>query len=214
MKEGKTMLNELIERYPSLSVCKEDIQKAEKMMLDTYYAGGKILICGNGGSCADSGHIVGELMKGFMLQRKMSDTEAEKFRTALGDDAVRFINKLQRAIPAISLTEQSALISAYANDCDAELVYAQLVYGYAKEGDMLIAISTSGNSKNAVAAAKVAKALGIKTLALTGMRESELSALSDCTVKVPEIETFKVQELHLPVYHYLCAAVERAIFGV
>jgi len=207
------MLNELMTRYPQLKVCEKAILSAEKMMLDTYREGGKILVCGNGGSAADSDHIVGELMKGFLLKRKMNDNTAKKFKDALGDGAEELVEKLQCGIPAISLPAQSAVLSAYVNDVDAELMYAQLVFGYAKEGDMLIAISTSGNSKNAYAAAKVAKALGIKTLALTGAADSKLSALCDCTVKVPETETFKVQELHLPVYHYLCASVERTLFG-
>lgn len=208
------MLGELISRYPKLLICQNEIQKAEKMILNTYFRDGKILVCGNGGSCADSIHIVGELMKGFLNKRKMSDATADNFRAVLGDDAERFIDKLQCAIPAISLTEQSALLSAYINDVDAELMYAQLVFGYAKKGDMLIVLSTSGNSKNVVAAVKVAKALGISTLALTGESESTLSALCDCTIRVPEKDTFKVQELHLPIYHYLCATVEKKIFDV
>ncbi|MBR2370734.1 MAG: SIS domain-containing protein [Clostridia bacterium] len=200
-------------RYPQLKVCEESILTAEKMMLDTYLKGGKILVCGNGGSAADADHIVGELMKGFLLRRKMSPLTAKKFEAALGSDAEEFIKKLQCGIPAISLPAQSAVLSAYANDVDAELMYSQLVFGYAMDEDMLIAISTSGNSKNVFAAAKVAKAIGIKTLALTGGADSKLSALCDCTVKVPESETFKIQELHLPVYHYLCASVERTLFN-
>lgn len=207
------MLNELMTRYPQLKVCEESILTAEKMMLDTYLKGGKILVCGNGGSAADADHIVGELMKGFLLRRKMSPLTAKKFEAALGSDAEEFIKKLQCGIPAISLPAQSAVLSAYANDVDAELMYSQLVFGYAMDEDMLIAISTSGNSKNVFAAAKVAKAIGIKTLALTGGADSKLSALCDCTVKVPESETFKIQELHLPVYHYLCASVERTLFN-
>ena len=207
------MLDELIMRYPQLKACETDIISAREMMLDTYHCGGKILVCGNGGSCADSDHIVGELMKGFLLTRKMSDESAGKFRERLGEDAEEFIEKLQCAIPAISLPAQIAVLSAYANDVDAELMYAQLVFGYAREGDMLITLSTSGNSKNAVAAAKVAKALGVKTLALTGEKESKLSEICDCTVRVPERETFKIQEMHLPVYHYLCAALEKTLFG-
>ena len=206
------MSDELMMRYPQLKACEDDILKAKDMMLHTYYGGGKILVCGNGGSCADSDHIVGELMKGFRLKRKMNEKTAEKFRETLGEWADFFIERLQRAVPAISLPAQSAVLTAYANDVDAELMYAQLVFGYASEADMLIAISTSGNSKNAAAAAKVAKALGTRTLALTGANESVLSGLCDCTVKVPETETFKVQELHLPVYHYLCAEVEKTLF--
>ena len=207
------MMDELLERYPALAQCKEDILAAEELMMDTYKKGGKILVCGNGGSCSDSEHIVGELMKGFLLHRHMSVEQEKKFRDILGDEAQMFIDKLQGGIPAISLPSQSAVLSAYVNDVDPELMYAQLVFGYARPEDLLIAISTSGNSKNAVAAAKVAKVMGMSTLALTGARDSKLSAICDCTVKVPQTETFKVQEFHLPVYHYLCASVENRIFG-
>jgi D-sedoheptulose 7-phosphate isomerase len=207
------MLKELFERYPALAACKDDILAAEELMMDAYKSGGKIMVCGNGGSCSDSEHIVGELMKGFLLMRHMDAATEKKFRDALGDDADEFVDKLQGGIPAISLPSQSAVLSAFVNDVDPSLMYAQLVYGYAREGDLLIAISTSGNSKNAVAAAKVAKAMGIKSLALTGERESKLSEICTNTVRVPEVETFKVQELHLPVYHYLCASVEKRIFG-
>ena len=207
------MLKELFERYPSLAACEADILAAEEQMMAAYKSGGKIMVCGNGGSCADSEHIVGELMKGFLLMRHMDKATEQKFRDVLGDDADEFVDKLQGGIPAISLPSQSAVLSAFVNDVDPALMYAQLVYGYAREGDLLISISTSGNSKNAVAAAKVAKAMGIATLALTGANDSKLSAICDTTVRVPETETFKVQELHLPVYHYLCASVEKRIFG-
>ncbi|MBE6596206.1 MAG: SIS domain-containing protein [Ruminococcaceae bacterium] len=207
------MLNELMERYPSLRCCEAEIERARDMILDTYRRGGKILVCGNGGSAADSDHIVGELMKGFILPRKMDKTCADKFKDALGDESEELVEKLQRGIPAISLPAQSVVLSAYINDVDADLMYAQLVFGYARPEDMLIAISSSGNSRNVVAAAKVAGVMGMKTLALTGEKESKLSAACDCTVRVPETETFKVQELHLPVYHYLCAAVEKTLFG-
>ena len=206
-------LTELFERYPALQAIEKDIVTAENMMLDTYYKGGKILACGNGGSCSDANHIVGELMKGFLLKRPMTAEIRAKFEDALGEEAADFAKKLQRGIPAIALDAANALFTAYANDVDADYVYAQLVFGYAKENDMLIGISTSGNSKNVVNAMKAAKALGIKTLGLTGARESKLSAIADCTIRVPETETFKVQEYHLPVYHYLCAIVEEKIFG-
>ncbi len=207
------MLKELFERYPSLSACEADILAAEEQMMAAYNSGAKIMVCGNGGSCADSDHIVGELMKGFLLMRRMDKATEQKFRDALGDDADEFVDKLQGGIPAISLPSQGAVLSAFVNDVDPALMYAQLVYGYARKGDLLIAISTSGNSKNVVAAAKVAKAMGISTLALTGAKDSKLSELCDTTLRVPETETFKVQEMHLPVYHYLCAAVEKRIFG-
>lgn len=195
-------MEELLERYPKLSVCREDIEKASRLIYDTYKNGGKVLVCGNGGSAADSEHIVGELMKGFMKKREVSD---ERIPESLRKN-------MQGSLPAISLPSQCAVLSAFVNDVEPEMMYAQLVYGYAKENDLVIGISTSGNSKNVVNAVKVAKCMGVKTLSLTGEKESKLSGLSDVTVKVPETETFKVQELHLPVYHYLCAYVENMLF--
>ena len=192
----------LLNRYPSLQACRDDIEKALNLILDTYKNGGKVLVCGNGGSAADSEHIVGELMKGFMLKRPVFD---ERIPTHLKDN-------LQGALPAISLPSQSAVISAFANDVAADMVYAQLVYGYAKENDLVIGISTSGNSKNVVNAVEVAKCVGASTLALTGENASRLSEICDVTIKVPESETYKVQELHLPVYHYLCAKTEQTMF--
>ena len=208
------MLNELITRYPLLASIREEIENAYNTIVECYENGGKVLIVGNGGSAADAEHIVGELMKGFLLTRPMDEQTAHVFDEALGQEAAApFKQKLQGGIRAISLPAQSAVLSAYANDVDAAYVYAQMVYGYGKPGDLLIGISTSGNSANVVNAAMVARARGVATLALTGERESKLSALCDCTVRVPEKETFRVQELHLPVYHYLCAAVEHALFG-
>lgn len=192
----------LYERYPALEVCKEDIEKALGLMIDTYQKGGKILICGNGGSASDSEHIVGELLKGFMLKRPVTDERIpEHLRKGL-----------QGSLPAISLPSQSAILSAFINDVDPEMMYAQLVYGYAKPEDLVIGLSTSGNSKNVVNALEVAKCVGAKTLALTGERESKMSELSDVTIRVPATETYKVQEYHLPVYHYLCAEVEKTFF--
>lgn len=195
-------MEELLERYTKLSVCREDIEKASRLIYDTYKNGGKVLVCGNGGSAADSEHIVGELMKGFLKKREVSD---ERIPESLRKN-------MQGSLPAISLPSQCAVLSAFVNDVEPEMMYAQLVYGYAKENDLVIGISTSGNSKNVVNAVKVAKCMGVKTLSLTGEKESKLSGLSDITVKVPETETFKVQELHLPVYHYLCAYVENMLF--
>ena len=193
----------LYDKYPALEVCREDIEKALQLILDTYRRGGKVLVCGNGGSAADSEHIVGELMKGFLLKRPVADERIpQKLREGL-----------QGALPAISLPSQCAILSAFINDVDPEMMYAQLVYGYAGENDLLIGLSTSGNSKNVVNAIEVAKNLGMKTLSLTGQRTSRMSELSDVTIRVPETETYKVQEYHLPVYHYLCAEVERDIFG-
>lgn len=159
-------------------------------------------MCGNGGSAADSEHIVGELMKGFLSKREVTDERIPE----------RLRENLQGALPAISLPSQCAILSAFVNDVEPDMMYAQMVYGYAKENDLVIGISTSGNSKNVVNAVEVAKCVGAKTLSLTGQNESKLSELSDVTIRVPETETYKVQELHLPVYHYLCAGVEKAMF--
>ena len=209
-----TKLDELFQRYPALKECEQDITGALALMNETYKNGGKILVCGNGGSCSDAQHIVGELMKGFLLKRPMTAEQKNAFANALGEeDAENFASRLQRGIPAIALDGMSALFTAYLNDADAEYVYAQAVFGYGKPGDLLIGISTSGNSKNVVLAAKAAKALGVRTIALTGKKESKLSALCDVTVRVPETETFKIQEYHLPVYHYLCAEMEDTFFG-
>ena len=193
----------LYETYPKLCTCREDIDKALQLMTDTYKNGGTVLVCGNGGSCADSEHIVGELMKGFLLKRTICDERIPK----------DIVNYLQGALPAISLPSQSAVLSAFINDVEPSMMYAQLVYGYAKETDLLLALSTSGNSTNVVNAARVAKAMGIRVLAMTGERESRLSELCDVTIRVPAVETYKVQELHLPVYHYLCAMVENEFFA-
>ena len=195
-------MNELLKRYPILKKCENDINNALKLMIDTYKNGGKVLVCGNGGSAADSEHIVGELMKGFLLKRPVTDERIP--------EQIRI--KLQGSLPAISLPSQCAILSAYINDVDPEMMYAQLVYGYAKKNDLVIGISTSGNSKNIVNAVETAKSMGVKTITFTGKNESKLSELSDVTIKAPETETFKVQELHLPVYHYLCAEIEKYFF--
>lgn len=195
-------MTELLNRYPCLNQCRESIEKALELIINTYKNGGKVLVCGNGGSAADCEHIVGELMKGFMKKREVEDIRIpEEMR-----------KNLQGALPAISLPSQCAVLSAFINDVEAEMMYAQLVYGYAKKDDLVIGLSTSGNSKNVVNAIEVAKCLGVKTLSLTGKNESKLSEISDVTIRVPETETYKVQELHLPVYHYLCAEVEKAMF--
>lgn len=193
-----TDAKELISRYPILAECENDIEKAAELMIDTYKNGGKILVCGNGGSASDSEHIVGELMKGFLKKRPVTDRRIpENMR-----------DNLQGSLPAISLPSQCGILSAFINDVDPKMMYAQLVYGYAKPEDLIIGLSTSGNSENVVNAIKVAKAMGMKAVAMTGIKESKMSEISDVTVKVPDTETFKIQELHLPVYHYLCAKTE------
>lgn len=195
-------MKELLNRYPKLAECSEDIEKALDLMMNTYKNGGKILVCGNGGSAADSEHIVGELMKGFMSKREVNDERIPK----------ELRKNLHGALPAISLPSQCAVLSAFINDVEPSMMYAQMVYGYANKNDLVIGISTSGNSNNVVNAVEVASCMGVKTLALTGKSESKLSKISTVTIRVPETETYKVQELHLPVYHYLCAGVESKMF--
>ncbi|MBQ8402848.1 MAG: SIS domain-containing protein [Clostridia bacterium] len=196
-------LEELIARYPALSACKNEIDAAANIITETYRSGGKILLCGNGGSAADCDHIAGELLKGFLLPRKVENPNIP----------AEMREKLQGALPAVSLPSLTAALTASINDLDADFVYAQLLYGLAKPGDLLVAISTSGNSGNVLHAAELARALGVKTLALTGAGGGKLKAVSDVAICVPESETYLVQELHLPVYHFLCAETERRIFG-
>ena len=200
----------LFETYPALAGCKDDIISAYEMIADCYRNGGKVLVCGNGGSAADSEHIVGELMKGFNLRRPMPAELKEIF--AQTENGSRIADGLQMPLRAISLVSHTGLMTAFANDCDADLIFAQQVLGYGDKGDILIALSTSGNSKNVVYAAETAKALGVRVLAITGGKESRLSALGDVTVKLPAYTPFEVQEFTLPVYHALCAAVEAKFF--
>ncbi len=206
------MLDELLLRYPKLEVCKDDIIKAVVTIIDCYKNGGKLILCGNGGSCADCDHIVGELMKGFLKLRPLTDEKKEKMKKKcdLVDDEL--LSKLQGGLPAISLPSITALNSAFCNDVDPELMYAQPLMALGEKKDVLIAISTSGNSKNVFGAVKVAKALGVKVIGLTGNTGGKLKENADIAICVPEVETFKIQELHLPVYHYLCAAVEEYFF--
>jgi D-sedoheptulose 7-phosphate isomerase len=207
------MLNELLTRYPCLEACKEEIVAARDALIACYEADGKVMICGNGGSCADADHIVGELMKGFLSLRPLSEEKKREMKanTDLVDDEL--LAKLQGGLPAYSLPSMTALNMAFCNDVDPELIYAQPIMAMGRKNDVLIAISTSGNSKNVFGAVKVAKALGVTVIGLTGGKGGKLKEHADIAVVVPESETFKIQELHLPVYHYLCAAVEQHFFG-
>lgn len=191
-------IDTLISRYPVLAPLRESIVQAVKMIEDMHFSGGKLLLCGNGGSAADCEHISGELLKGFLLPRPQH---------------INGFEMLQGGIAAIPLPSLSALISAFSNDVAPELVYAQLTNVLAAENDVLFCISTSGNSKNVVLAAHLAKIKNIKTIALTGRDGGELKQLCTACICVPETETFKVQELHLPVYHAICAQCEEDIFG-
>lgn len=205
----QSILNGLIENYPELAPLREDINTAYEIICSVYENGGKLLACGNGGSAADADHIVGELMKGFLSKRPLSETEKASF----GENA-DVASKLQCGLPAISLCAHSGLMTAYINDCEPDCVFAQQVYGYSRNGgDVLIALSTSGNSANVVNAVKTANAVGVKSISITGSRESILSEISTVCLRLPSTETYRIQELTLPVYHCLCAMVEKRFFG-
>lgn len=201
----------LLNKYPSLKINEKELSDSIDLIISCYKNGGKILVCGNGGSAADSEHIVGELMKGFNKKRPLDEKEKQLF----GEDSagIYISSHLQNALPAISLVSQSGLITAFANDVDSNLVFAQQVWGYGKKGDILLALSTSGNSKNVFFAAKTASALGIKTIAVTGKKESLLSDFCDITLRLDALTPQTVQELTLPVYHFLCDAVEDELFA-
>ena len=203
----------LLQRFPELVCCKETIQQAYVLLEDSFAKGGKLLICGNGGSAADAEHIVGELMKSFVLKRKLDQDLCEKMCAVDEEMGAVLAKKLQGALPAIALDGHSSLTTAYMNDCEPLLCFAQQVNGYGAAGDVLLAITTSGNSKNVLYAATVAKAKGMTVIGLTGEKESKLSAMADVCIRVPEQETYRVQELHLPMYHTLCLMLEQRFFG-
>lgn len=201
----KAIIDELIMRYPALSVCKGDILAAFDVLSNSFASGGKLLVCGNGGSAADAEHIVGELVNKFKKRRPLPPKVAERLSPELS-------SRLMGALPAVSLVSMTGFLSAAANDIDWNVAFAQEVMGLACSGDILLAISTSGNSPNCVYAAQVAKAKGGVAIALTGASPSKLSQVCDISIRVPEAETFKIQELHLPVYHALCAMLEEELF--
>ena len=206
MKKGtEEIFEELFVRYPALEACRADVVAAFDALLAAYRGGGKVLVCGNGGSASDSEHIVGELLKEFKKHRDVPGEIAAKLRPEVAA-------ALEGSLPAISLVSMSGIVTAFANDVAWETAFAQQVLGLGEPGDVLIALSTSGNSANCVAAAEVMKAKGGKSVALTGERESRLSAVCDVTIRVPATETYKVQEFHLPVYHALCAMIEEEMF--
>lgn len=208
-----TYIDELISRYPKLESAKEDINKAYELIKETYENNGKLLVCGNGGSAADANHIVGELMKGFCLPRKVDTEFVQKLKSINEEEGEILAQKLQGALPAIALDNHTALSTAYLNDVDGLLCYAQQVMGYGNEGDVLLGISTSGNSKNVGYAVTTAKAKGLKTILLTGKTGGKLKDKVDAVICVDETDTFKIQELHLPVYHCLCLMLENYFFG-
>ena len=203
----------LVERYPSLESAKNDIVAAYLLLEESYENGGKLLVAGNGGSAADAEHIVGELMKGFKLPRKPEADFAEKLVAENQELGAVLAENLQGALPAIALDGHPALSTAYMNDCEPLLCFAQQVNGYGKAGDVFLGISTSGNSKNVLFAATTAHAKGMKVIGLTGAKDSKLKYMSDVCIKAPQTETYMIQELHLPIYHCMCLMLEDKFFA-
>ena len=213
MKEStKKIYEELLQRYPLLQAEKENILSAFQAIKATYQGGGTLFCAGNGGSAADCEHIVGELLKCFKKRRDIDSKTAGNLLKN-GEDGAFILSKLEGSLPAVSLVSQTGILTAFANDKAWETAIAQQLYGLAKAGDCFLALSTSGNSKNCVYAAMVAKAKDVRTVALTGENGGKLKEICDCCVCVPETETFKVQELHLPVYHCICAMLEEEFFA-
>lgn len=203
----------LIQRYPQFESCKQEIMNAYETLEKAYAAGRKLLVAGNGGSASDAEHIVGELMKEFKLKRKIYADQIDRLMQIDAEMGTVLAEHLQGSLPAISLVGEPSLTTAFMNDSVPVLVFAQQVNGLGKAGDVFLAISTSGNSKNILYAAVAAKSKGLKVIGLTGQRENQLERFADVTIHVPETETYKIQELHLPVYHCLCLMLEEKFFG-
>ena len=212
--QAEILLDQILARYPALLHLRQPIARAVEIICRCHRAGGQVLVCGNGGSAADAEHIVGELVKQFKLPRRISSEDQARLREALGEDASTHIAAhLQKGVRAISLVSQTSLTTAVANDTDATFIFAQQAYVYGKPGDVLMGLSTSGNSANVVKALQVGKAFGLSTLALTGANDCALDACSDVILKAPATETFEIQEFHLPIYHAICMMVEEKLFG-
>ena len=214
MNNDKYNIDTLIRRYPILKDCQEDIQKAYKLLEDCFSTKHKLLVAGNGGSCADAEHIVGELMKGFKDKRPINNDLANKIKDIDSNNGALLTERLQQGLPAIALNNHQGLNTAIINDVidGGELIYAQQILGYGEENDVFLAISTSGNSTNLYNACLVAKAKGLKTIALTGKDGGKLAKICDVSIVAPENETFMIQELHLPIYHTLCLMLENHFF--
>ena len=203
---------ELLARYPCLNTCKEDIYTAYEELLACYRRGGKLLVAGNGGSAADSEHIIGELQKSFRFDRRLDETLYQKLCEEYGEDGRQLASTLEGSFPAVTLTSMPAISTAFANDVNATACFAQMLSAMGRTGDVFLAISTSGNSENIRLALMIARAIGAVSILLTGGNGGVCRALTDITISVPESETFKIQELHLPIYHALCAMVEAELF--
>lgn len=208
-----TKINELIERFPKLEVSRESIEYAFEIMKKSFCNKGTLFTCGNGGSAADAEHMVGELMKGFLLSREVKSSTKSKLNDKFGETGMELASKLQEGLPAVSLNGHPSLATAFGNDVDFEMIFAQQVYVMGREGDVLLGFTTSGNSLNVINALKIANTFGIKTITMTGRNGGVCDNLAECCIKVPEDETYIVQELHLPIYHALCLQLEEEFYG-
>jgi D-sedoheptulose 7-phosphate isomerase len=212
MREQKeTVFSALFGQRPELTACRSSLEAAFQALTACFRGGNKLLICGNGGSAADSEHIVGELMKGFRSRRPVPEGRVAGLRRLYGEEGGRIAGNLQGALPAISLVSQISLCTAITNDVSADMTFAQQVFGYGRKGDALIAISTSGEAANVINAVKVARALQLRTIALTGQRGT-LGEIAEIAIGVPGEDTARIQELHMVVYHALCSALEAELF--
>ena len=210
------IIDELIGRYGALDVCRANLFDAVERICDAFRNGNKLITCGNGGSASDAMHIVGEMMKGFLLPRTIENFRpefVERARELFPSDVEYFKANLQAALPAVSLVGETSLLTAFANDVTPRLIFAQQVFGIGRRGDVLLAISTSGNSENILFAVEVAKIMGITVVAMTGRRGGRLRHLSDVSICVPADKSYTIQEFHLPIYHMLCLAAENEFFG-
>lgn len=205
-------LETLVGKYPELSECLPDINEAFERLNTCYHNGGKVMLCGNGGSASDCEHIVGELMKGFMKKRPVSDSFSQSLIEKYPGEGSYLSEHLQGALPAISLVSHTSLMTAFSNDVAPDMVFAQQVFGYGKKADAVVGLSTSGNSKNVLQALKVADVMGLATIGLTGKDGGAMKELCDTTIIVPWDETPDIQERHLPIYHALCIMLEEAFF--
>ena len=213
MMEKNCFMEQLLKRYPALSVCAEQIMRAYSILEETYLNGGTVFTCGNGGSQSDADHIVGELSKGFLLKRSLPCEVVQQISSALGEDASDLCSRLQMGLRAMNLSSQPALSTAYANDVDPLMSLAQELFVMGRTGDSVIGLSTSGNAQNILNAFKVAGGLGIKRILFTGSGHGKCEMYADCVINVPECETYKVQELHLPIYHTICIMQEDRFHG-
>lgn len=206
-------LNALFNRYPALAVLETDIGQAFTMIRDCYINDGTLFVCGNGGSAADCEHIVGELMKGFIKRRPVGDDVRNRLIESCGEEGKYMAGRLQCGLRAVSLTGHPALSTAYGNDVDGSMVFAQQIFVLGRPGDCLLGISTSGNSDNVVKCLRMAKSMGIGTIAMTACGGGKCAEIADCRIKVPEKETYLAQEYHLPIYHCLCMMLEDHFYG-